>query len=574
MSIAAEYAKKWDAPAVLDNGGAVFNVKHRRWGAVGDGVTDDTAALAAVQAAVAALGRPARIVFPAGTYLYSVSPNWAMQDVEIVAVGHVRLRYTGTGNAVILDAGAASGNIYNCDFGGGGRFIIEAPNTAQNAIFVRSLHASRVRAKVLGAGTTFAGLRVDFAVCTVFDVIVSVNHEGWYSAVKPENGYYLTSRNAGETVSYCTFPNPIVEGPDVGIYLHNTLGNVFLGGTSEGCATYGVFVEDGAEQDRFYGTDFEANGQDVQCNGDGTVFDQCDSIDLIQFGATAHLCEVVGGLHESITMAAGSRGCTVRDLSYNRSGAGGEVTNSGHNNRVRNIIDGANEYPISDGERYVTLEDDFLGDILAAHWNGAVGGNANVVAPATGGSVAGGYVRLVAGDSASADMPTNGVQMNQGATQWRSAFGDLEMEFRVKLDAITNVAWFVGLTDQVAALEMPCTLGAANALTSNASDAVGVLFDTAADTDQWALVGVAADVDAAVQFSGAAPVANTYERWRIHVTGAGVARFWRNGMLVGSAMTGALTPATLLTPVIAGFSRGAAVRRIDCDRIKVRMERE
>lgn len=69
MSIETVYEMPFDAPPVYDNGGAEFNIKHRRFagGAKGDGVTDDTAAFEAVIAA--ALSAPGgRALVPPGTY--------------------------------------------------------------------------------------------------------------------------------------------------------------------------------------------------------------------------------------------------------------------------------------------------------------------------------------------------------------------------------------------------------------------------------------------------------------------------------------------------------------------------
>lgn len=215
---------------------------------------------------------------------------------------------------------------------------------------------------------------------------------------------------------------------------------------------------------------------------------------------------------------------------------------------------------------YVEERDDFLGDVLADQWNGRVGSDPQCVTPTILADQVRGVVRAVTGDDAAATMAVNGVQLER-ALNWSANQGGLVLEAKVKMSAITAAAVFVGLTDQVAALEMPFTLGAGNALTSNASDAVGVLFDTAADTDTWWLVGVAADVDAAKQDTTLAPVADTYETWRIELSSAGVATFYRNGVAIGTTMTGAVTASVALTPVIAAFSRGAASRNIDSDYI-------
>lgn len=161
-----------------------------------------------------------------------------------------------------------------------------------------------------------------------------------------------------------------------------------------------------------------------------------------------------------------------------------------------------------------------------------------------------------------ASMAVSGVQFNRGLS-YKANQGELAFEARVKLGIITNIALFIGFTDQVSALEMPIQSAAgAHTITTNATDAVGFLFDTAdTSTDQWLLTGVANDVDATVQSglgaAGAAllPVADTYATFRIHISTAGVATFYYNGNAVGTLMTGAVTPTIALTPVIAAFNR-------------------
>lgn len=221
----------------------------------------------------------------------------------------------------------------------------------------------------------------------------------------------------------------------------------------------------------------------------------------------------------------------------------------------------------------VELVDDFVGEeIDGDKWWALQGTDASIEQPIVRQDQAGGVIRMTTGADAGATMAANGVQL-QSNLNWKANKGGLSAEFRVVMDAITAVAVFVGLTDQTTTLEMPFTLAAGDALTSNASDAVGVLFDTAADTDNWWLVGVAADIDATKQNTAVAPVANTYETWRIDLSATGVATFYRNGTLVGAAMAGALTASVLLTPVIAAFSRGAATRNIDYDLIALRAQR-
>ena len=220
----------------------------------------------------------------------------------------------------------------------------------------------------------------------------------------------------------------------------------------------------------------------------------------------------------------------------------------------------------------ITLFDDFLGEEVDAYkWQSLIGTNATCQQAIVAQDQARGLLRLTTGADAGGTMALNGCQL-QSALNWSANQGGLVFEARVLMSAITDVVVFLGLTDQVSALECPFTLSGTT-LTSNATDAVGVLFDTAATTDDWWLVGVAADVDATKQDAGVAPTASTMETWRIEISATGVATFYRNGSLIGSAMTGAVTASVVLTPVVAAFARGAASRTIDADFISVQAQR-
>lgn len=214
--------------------------------------------------------------------------------------------------------------------------------------------------------------------------------------------------------------------------------------------------------------------------------------------------------------------------------------------------------------------DDFLGDVLADQWNAPTKGtDAQTVAPAIT-AAAGGTVTMVTGDDAAADMATNGVALNS-ELNWKAGQGNLVLEARVKVSAITAVQLFVGFTD-TKALEFPVNVGAADALTTTATDAVGFTFDTGADTDKIWLVGVANNTDATAQNSALAYVADTYKILRVEVTDAGVATFYIDNTQVGTAMTGAVTTTVALTPVVAAYS-GAASRTVTVDYIMVSADR-
>jgi hypothetical protein len=224
------------------------------------------------------------------------------------------------------------------------------------------------------------------------------------------------------------------------------------------------------------------------------------------------------------------------------------------------------------GPKTVEFFDDFVGDVIADQWNTVEGTDSATSDAAILAGGIGGVLRVTTGD-AGTGLAADQIQLTQ-ALQWQASNGGLAIEGRFKLSAITTCYVFFGFTDLVT-LEAPImSASSADTLTSNASDAVGFMFDTRMSTDTWWAVGVAADVDATAQNLAVAPVADTYATFRIELTSAGVATFFYNGAAIGSRMTGALTAATDLTPTFTvGKTSVAASMTADIDYIHVSMDR-
>lgn len=220
----------------------------------------------------------------------------------------------------------------------------------------------------------------------------------------------------------------------------------------------------------------------------------------------------------------------------------------------------------------VAYFDDFVGDVIADQWNVVEGTDSATSDAAILAGGIGGVLRFTTGD-AGTGLAADMVQMTQ-ALQWQASNGGLVIQSRFKLSAITTCYVFFGFTDLVT-LEGPIISAAsADTITTNATDAVGFMFDTRMTTDNWWLVGVANDVDATAQNTGFAPVADTYETLRIEVSAAGVATFFRNGLQVGVAMTGAVTAATDLTPTFnVSKTSVTASMTADMDYIAISMNR-
>lgn len=223
----------------------------------------------------------------------------------------------------------------------------------------------------------------------------------------------------------------------------------------------------------------------------------------------------------------------------------------------------------------VSWFDDFLGGSQAFSttiidgWRSRKGSDGGCVDWTITPDVSGKIVGTIGATTAS--MAVSGTQLDRGLA-WKANQGMLCFEARVKLSAITNIAAYIGFTDQTAALEMPIQSAAsADTITTNATDGVGFMFDTSMATDDWWLVGVAADADATLQDTTFAPVADTYETFRIELSATGEAVFFRNGSRVGSGkMSGAVTATVALTPCIVGFNRTTSgTPTITCDYLHV-----
>jgi len=202
-------------------------------------------------------------------------------------------------------------------------------------------------------------------------------------------------------------------------------------------------------------------------------------------------------------------------------------------------------------EKY--LVDHFAGSALDAGYNKAAGidSPAAIAAIVAGGLR--GEVALVTGDVGDT-VANDGSSLAKGLV-WTPEDRMIVFGARFKLAAVTAVAAYLGLTDVLpeTTLEMPFTL-ATSTFTSNATDAAGLLYDTAATTDTLRAVGVADDVDATHVDSAVVPVAATYLDMLMTVSTLGVAKTWINEVLKAT-LADAVNPATALSPVAVGTAR-------------------
>ena len=233
------------------------------------------------------------------------------------------------------------------------------------------------------------------------------------------------------------------------------------------------------------------------------------------------------------------------------------------------IID-ENRGAYTNPKKYVRLFDDFLGDVIADQWSAAEGNDAQAIIATINADV-NGVVRMTTGDTTTV---SESAQSLTHALNWKANQGGLYMGCRFKpVTSVADVAYFVGFTDVLATttLEEPITLSGTT-LTTNATDAVGFVFDTAATNDTWHCQGVANGTDTALTNSTIAPTADTYQDLEIFVDTSGGATFYINGALVAT-VAACVTATVALTPAVVAMARTTTSKSVDIDWIDVRAKR-
>lgn len=320
------------------------------FGAVGDGITDNSAQLAAFRNAVVVQTDKRRGYIPAGIYAYATGPNFAVKGVHIFGDGknNTILKSTSGEKAFKID-GSEYGlqAVYDVVLENIG---IEGHANTQHILYVEnSSHLTMRNINLREASpTTGRAMSLLWTVASVFENITcSINEQ--LITNKPYYGLVLgtsPSRNLKSTANL--FINTIMEGVvGTGIRLEDTDLNTFIGGTSEANGTYGITTAGGSRQNKFVGMGFEANGTaDLLDGGQDTVLENCYTGKSIVLLSSSRRARIVGGLHERIEMQSGCSAANIENLTVNYfdTGSGG-IYDSGTNSSFRNVFDlDANAY--------------------------------------------------------------------------------------------------------------------------------------------------------------------------------------------------------------------------------------
>lgn len=227
----------------------------------------------------------------------------------------------------------------------------------------------------------------------------------------------------------------------------------------------------------------------------------------------------------------------------------------------------------------VYLYDDFLGAVINPVFGGVTenSGSAAIVVAQDGG-VAGLVTGTSSGNRSSLTTGLNHLVSN----------GSIVVQWRAKpVSSVADVAYFNGLTDTVS-LEFPIEISGTT-ITSNATNAVGFMYDTAATTPTWRAVAVNGDADATpvvIGLNGATtqlPVAGVYEQFRIEVTPEGDATFFYGqesgdetvqGFQQVAFIANAVATTSLLTPISIVETRTTAAKTYYDDALLIQSSRE
>jgi hypothetical protein len=232
---------------------------YSKFGFVGDGVKDNSAALAAwvndIQNIANSNAPLPRYEFHEGIIAYEQWPTWTVpSDLEVVGTGQCVLKCMGPGDAVTLQ-GSTADLTWRARFD---NFII-VPMHGRGLV-TWHMHSSRIRVSVPGTAGQNA-VHVYFSVLSEFEIGVIPQQFGKWSALgKPLNGLVLDSTVPGGPLqtSKCAIKNPNLAGcSNAGLLIANAGMNDIWGGALEGNGV-GLQIQTGGHNNA-HATDFESN---------------------------------------------------------------------------------------------------------------------------------------------------------------------------------------------------------------------------------------------------------------------------------------------------------------------------
>lgn len=294
-----------------------------------------SAFIAALSAISSAGGRPNGLI-PQCTIYTSQSPNLAMNFLTLETHGNPHIINTARGTGINIDGTGMGAGAYGVRFMNIGQ-LTASTITGDYGWFIRRAHQSIFHPRNLGAVT--AGIKTHFCVSSTFKQPTCTNQVSpFLSAAPPAIGLHVTGA-VNEQTSWCKFDTPIMEYVPAGIQLDYALGNMFNGGTAEGCSVVGLTAGTNARFNKINGVDFESNTSfDAYFAGAYNTWNAADSSSVAYFDAGAIGNTVFGGNFTKITLNSGANLNTFFGAKYNQ-GGGGWISDGGTGNRFVDCLD-------------------------------------------------------------------------------------------------------------------------------------------------------------------------------------------------------------------------------------------
>lgn len=182
----------------------------------------------------------------------------------------------------------------------------------------------------------------------------------------------------------------------------------------------------------------------------------------------------------------------------------------------------------------IFLKDDFLGDVLQDPWNICLGSDGACAGAIIAGQ-SGGLLRLTSGANVGATPALDIAMLNAGLNFVTGVHYDLNLEVKIRMNtAVTGGTMGIGFTDvhsTTGSTEEPSSIATAT-LTTNATDGVGLLFDTGATSKKFHVWGVNDGTDSVFYDTNVAPVADVFNILRVQLTSGLQLKAWIDGVLV------------------------------------------
>lgn len=246
-------------------------VSVKDFGAIGDGVTDDTAAVVAARDSAVSAGRV--LYFPSGNYALSAL-DLGFSGLKVHCEATATLTHTGTGKFITFDAGTGlEGYFYDIHLTG--YPTLQGNLNTTDLIYIRSSHHMLIDVR---ARDCDCAVRVDFSVLSRIYINHSVN-QAPFSIKTPVNTLVMDKRTrvdaAVEPTTACDVW-VVSEGVSgAGLLFEYAQVNHVLGGTSEGNGI-GIDVKPNSSGNRFDAVFMEANSvKDISDASSYTEYNNC-----------------------------------------------------------------------------------------------------------------------------------------------------------------------------------------------------------------------------------------------------------------------------------------------------------